>query len=121
MSEHRIMSKRLHLWLLVVLGILILLALTLPHRDLFSGIALGMSISLYNLWILQRKIKLLGEAAAKEGKRTSTGMVIRFAAAALGALIAMKLEWNLIGYIVGLMTVYPVIMIDFIWHQKKQN
>lgn len=119
MSEHQEMSKRLYLWLLVVLGIMILLALTLPQKHLFSGIALGMSISLYNLWLLQRKIRLQAEAAAKEGRRTSTGTISRFAAAALGTLIAMQLDWSLIGYIVGLMTLIPVIMIDFIWHHKK--
>ena len=121
MSEYQNMSKRLFLWLLVILGIFIVLALIMPKRYVFSGVALGLAISLYNFWLLQRKARIQGERAAKEGKRTGTGMISRFAAAALGALIAMRLEWSLIGYIIGLMTVYPVIMIDFIWHNRKQS
>jgi len=121
MSEFQKMSKRLRIWLLVILGILILLAVTLPEKHLFSGMALGLTIGLYNLWLLQRKVWLQGEAAVREGKRIGTGSISRFAAAALGAIIAMRLDWSMIGYIIGIMTIYPVIIIGFFWHTRNQN
>src|SRR5699024_12189434 len=106
---------------LVILGILILLAVTLPEKHFFSGMALGLSIGLYNLWLLQRKVNLQADAAAREGKRIGTGSISRFAAAALGAIIAMRFEWSMIGYIIGLMTIYPVIIIGFFWRSEEHT
>src|SRR5699024_8778921 len=118
MSEFQKMSKRLRIWLLVILGILILLAVTLHEKHFFSGMALGLSSWLLNLWLIQRKVNLQEDAAAREGKRIGTGSISRFAAAVLGAIIAMRFECSMIGYIIGLMTIFPVIIIGFFWHNR---
>lgn len=85
----------------------------------FLGLLLGTCISFYNLWLLQRKTDLLGEAAEREGSRKGIGTISRFAAAALGVLIAIRYDLSIIGFIIGLMTAYPVMMIDFIWFNRK--
>lgn len=118
MADYQKMAKRQRVWMLILLIAFIVLALIMPQKFLFSGIALGGAISFYNLWLLQRKSNIQGEAA-KKGARKGTGMISRFAAAALGALIAIQLDWSIIGYIIGLMTAYPVIMIDFLWFNRK--
>src|SRR5699024_10589052 len=115
MSEYRKMAKRQRIWMLYILVFFIVLAIIMPQQNLFTGITLGVAVSFYNLWLLQRKANLQGEVAAREGKRKGIGMISRFAAAALGALIAIRLDWSIVGYIIGLMTAYPVIMIDFLW------
>ena len=119
MRDYQKMAKRQRIWMLFLLVFLIVLAMVMPQIDFFTGMTLGAVVSLYNLWILQRKIHLQGEAAEREGKRKGIGMISRFAAAALGALLAIRLEWNMVGYIIGLMTAYPVIMIDFLWFNRK--
>src|SRR5699024_12669077 len=98
MSEFQKMSKRLRIWLLVILGILILLAVTLPVKHFFSGMALGLSIGFYNLWLLQRKVNLQADADARESKRIVTGSITRFAPYAQGEIIAMRFEWRMIVY-----------------------
>src|SRR5699024_4026369 len=120
-SEFQKMSKRWRARLLVILGILILLAVTLPEKHFFSGMAVGLSIGFYNLGLLQRKVNLQADAAARAGKRIGTGSISRFAAAELGAVIVMRFDWILIVYIIRLMTVYPVIIIGFFSHNRKQN
>lgn len=119
MSDYRKMAKRQRIWMLFLLFFFIVLAIVVPRQGIFTGISLGAAVSFYNLWLLQRKANLQGEAAAQEGKQKGTGMISRFAAAALGALLALRLEWSMVGYIIGLMTAYPVIMIDFIWFNRK--
>ncbi|HLR66920.1 MAG TPA: ATP synthase subunit I [Virgibacillus sp.] len=119
MTEYQEMAKRQRVWMLFILVFFIVLAVIMPQKDLFAGIILGVVISFYNLWLLQRKINAQGEAAASVGKRKGLGMISRFAAAALGALLALRMELSLVGYIIGLMTAYPVIVIDYLWFNRK--
>src|SRR5699024_12392083 len=84
MFEFQKIITRFRIWLLVILGILILLAVTLPEKHFFSGMALGLSIGFYNLWLLQREVNLQADAAAREGERIGTGAIARVAAAVLG-------------------------------------
>lgn len=119
MTEYQKMAKRQRIWMLFLLVFFIVLALIMPEKYFFTGISLGAAVSFYNLWLLQRKANVQGEAAEIEGKRKGIGMISRFAAAALGALVTIQLEWSIVGYIIGLMTAYPVIMIDFIWFNRK--
>jgi ATP synthase protein I len=119
MSEYRLMAKRQRIWMLGLLGLFIVLALIMPQRNLFAGICLGAAISFYNLWLLQRKANVQGEAAARYGKRKGIGMISRFASAALGALLVIQLDWSIVGFVIGLMTSYAVIMVDFLWFNRK--
>ncbi len=119
MSNYRTMAIRQRKWMLILLALFIVGAIILPNKHFFLALVLGTGISFYNLWLLQRKTNLLGEAAEREGSRKGIGTISRLAAAALGVLIALRYDLSITGFIIGLMTAYPVIMIDFIWFNRK--
>lgn len=119
MSNYRTMAIRQRKWMLILLALCIVGVGVMPYKHFFLGLLLGTGISFYNLWLLQRKTNLLGESAEREGKRKGIGTISRLAAAALGVLIAIRYDLSIIGFIIGLMTAYPVIMIDFIWFNRK--
>lgn len=119
MSNYETMARRQRKWMLIIVTLFTLLALILPNKHFFYGLLLGSVISFYNLWLLQRRTNLLGESAAKDGSRKGIGTISRLAAAALGVLLAVRYDLSIVGFIIGLMVAYPVIMIDFILSSKK--
>lgn len=87
-----------------------------PYQTIFLGLLLGTILSLYNLWVMVRKIDRLGKAIV-EGKGTaSLGTLTRLASGALVVLISLRFPAyiHIAGAILGLMTSYIVIMIDII-------
>lgn len=76
---------------------------------------------LFNLFLLQKKIDIMGEKAANNQTAKSFGTLSRFAAAALVVVIILRYpeQFHIIAAVVGLMTPYLVIMIDFIFSSKK--
>lgn len=98
-----------------LLAIFVLGAGFTPFTRIFLGLLLGGSASLYNLWLLQRKIDAFAEAAQKEQTGAGLGTLSRVAAAALTVIIALRFEeyFDMIFVIIGLMTSYLVMMIDF--------
>ncbi|MBO1004255.1 ATP synthase subunit I [Pseudogracilibacillus auburnensis] len=119
MSNYRSMANRQRKWMLIIIAIVAIGVGVLPNKHFFLGLLLGTGISFYNLWLLQRKTNLLGESAERSGKRKGIGTISRLAAAALGVLVAIRYDLSIVGFIIGLMTAYPVIMIDFIWFNRK--
>lgn len=119
MSNYRSMAIRQRKWMLILLAIFAIGAGVLPYKHFFLGLLLGTTVSFYNLWLLQRKTDILADSAEKYGKRKGIGTISRLAAAALGVLIAIRYDLSIIGFIIGLMTAYPVIMIDFILFNRK--
>src|SRR5699024_738963 len=119
MSNYRTMAIRQRKWMIILLALIAVLTGIMPNKHFFLGLLLGTGISFYNLWLLQRKTNLLGESAEHTGKRKGIGTISRLAAAALGALLAIRYDLSIIGFVIGLMTSYPVIMIDFIWFNRK--
>jgi len=119
MSNYKLMAIRQRKWMLLILIASAAGTLT-PYSKFFLGLLLGIIISFYNLWLLQRKTNLLGEAAEREGKRIGIGTISRLASAALGVLIAIKYDLDIIGFIIGLMTSYVVIIVDFIFIADKK-
>jgi len=105
--------------MLILIALAAVGAGVMPNKHFFLGLLLGTAISFYNLWLLQRKADIVGESAARTGSRKGVGTISRLAAAALGILIALRYDLSIIGFIIGLMTAYPVIMIDFIWFNRK--
>ncbi|MEN8702001.1 ATP synthase subunit I [Bacillus infantis] len=85
------------------------------YQSIFMGLILGTSLSLFNLWLMVRKTDQLGEAAANGQRMRSLGMLSRMATAVLAVMISMKYpdEVHLISVVLGLMTSYIVIMIDY--------
>lgn len=85
------------------------------YDDIFLGLALGTIISTYNIWTVHRKVNHFGHAIVNKERARSLGTLQRMASAGLGVLIAMNFpeKVHLISVIIGLMTSYIVIMIDF--------
>src|SRR3954471_23367827 len=84
------------------------------HQSIFLGLILGTSLSLFNLWVLDRKMKQFGEVMVNGGKIRSLGLLTRMATAVFAVLVAMEYSnyIHLISVVIGLMTAYIVIMID---------
>lgn len=119
MSNYKTMARRQRIWLLIIMSLITLLTVTMPNKHFFQGLLLGCVISFYNLWFLQRRTNILGESAAKDGKRKGIGTISRLAAAALGVLLAIRFDLSVVGFIIGLMIAYPVIVIDFLLFSRK--
>ena len=119
MSNYETMVRRQRVWMLILLAFIALVAIVLPYKDFLIGLLIGTIISFYNMWLLQRRAALLGEAAAREGKRKGIGTISRLAAAALGVLLVIRYDYSIVGFVIGLMTVYPVIMIQFFFTNKR--
>ncbi|MFC4321902.1 ATP synthase subunit I [Litchfieldia salsa] len=89
----------------------------------FLGLIVGSVTSFYNHWLLYRKVNKFGETVVTGGKMYSLGTVSRMAAAGLAVFISLRYpEYiNVYFVIVGLMTSYLVIFIDFMIQSKKQT
>jgi len=88
------------------------------YQSVFAGLILGTSLSLFNLWLLARKMERFGDSVVEGKKVKSLGTMSRLATGALVVIIALEYpdRVNLISAILGLMTSYLVIMIDFFLH-----
>ncbi|MEW9500836.1 ATP synthase subunit I [Jeotgalibacillus marinus] len=98
-----------------------------PYPSVFLGLILGSSLSLFNLWLIRKRMERF-DRALEEGKKVrSLGTFSRMASAGVAVLIALKFPEfiHLISTVIGLMMVYIVIMIDYFWQQtilhKKQK
>ncbi|MCH1625135.1 ATP synthase subunit I [Fredinandcohnia quinoae] len=92
------------------------------YQSIFLGLILGTVISLYNLFTLARKNKQFNEAIEEGRKMRSLGTLSRMAAAGLAVLIVMEYpdKFHLVSTILGLMTSYIVIMIDFFFQNIRK-
>jgi ATP synthase protein I len=120
MSDYMKMVNRQRKWMFYLLALFFLGWGFTPYQDIFLGLILGSSISFFNLWLLQRKVNQVGQAAAHNVTARALGTFSRLAGAALAVVIALRYPqyFQVIAVVIGLMTIYIVIMIDFILHQK---
>ncbi|HIV74710.1 MAG TPA: ATP synthase subunit I [Candidatus Pseudogracilibacillus intestinigallinarum] len=118
-EEYRIVARRQRKWMYLFFCIIIIMTLFLPYEYFLNGLLLGAVISFYNLWLLQRRTDLLGESAEKYGKRKGIGTISRLASAALGTLLAIRFDVSIVGFVIGLMIAYPIIIIDFLLFNRK--
>lgn len=115
MFEFDSMAARQRRWMLYLLALFVLGAGFLPYTRVFNGLVLGGVISFYNMWLLQRKTKMLGDVVADTGEaRGSLGTFSRMAAAVLGVIVAVRFEENfhIIAVVIGIMSSYLVIGLD---------
>lgn len=122
MSAYRKRMARQRKWMFYLLAIWVLCAGFTPYPRFFLGLLLGSSASLYNLWMLQKKIHDFAESAAKGQKTKGIGSVSRFAAALFAVIIAIRFDmyFHMIAVVIGIMTSYIVIMADvFIFKPKE--
>lgn len=115
MSDLRAIYFRVRRYLFFLLSLYVLGWGFTEQKDVFAGLILGTALSLFNLWLMVRKTDQFGEAVIKGKKVRSLGSFNRMATAALAVIIAMKYpdQFHLISVVLGLMTSYIVIMIDF--------
>ena len=123
MSEYEKMTIRQRKWMLYLLSILVLGAGFTPYPRVFLGLLLGSVVSFYNLWLLQRKTRQFGQAAAEQGSMMGIGTFSRLAAAALAVVIALRFEENfhIIAVVVGLGTSYVIIMLDYLLFSLRND
>jgi ATP synthase protein I len=86
------------------------------YKAVFLGLIFGTSLSLFNLWLMVRNARKFEDAVLNGKKVRSLGTFSRLATAAFAVIIALEYPENLhlISIVLGLMTSYIVIMIDFL-------
>lgn len=121
MSEFRTAYVRQRKYILFLLAIYVLGWTFTSYQSIFLGLIFGTSLSLFNLWLIVRKADNFEDAILKGKKVRSLGSFSRMATAAFAVVIALEYpdRIHLISLVLGLMTSYLVIMIDFFLHTKK--
>jgi ATP synthase protein I len=117
MPEIRVIFERQRKYIFFLLSFYLFgWAVFTDYQALFAGLIVGTAVSLYNLWLLARKTWNFGDAILQGKKIRSLGSFSRFAAA--GLVIFLALEYpehvHLVSAVLGLVTSYFVIMIDFL-------
>ncbi|AGE23950.1 MULTISPECIES: ATP synthase subunit I [Geobacillus] len=94
-----------------------------PYKTVFLSLILGTSISLLMVWNLTWKIEKFGQAVAARKKVRTLGTLSRLALAALAAVIVLTYPqyFHIVPTVLGLMTSYIVIIIDFFFHKWKND
>ncbi|MFC4558079.1 ATP synthase subunit I [Virgibacillus kekensis] len=119
-NYHQLVSRQ-RKWMFYLLAILVLGAGFTPYLSIFLGLLLGSLVSFYNLYLLQKKVDDFAASVETRQKTRGLGTVSRLAAVALAIIVALRFEeyFDVIAVLIGLMTSYIVIMIDFIFFQSK--
>lgn len=117
MAELKAMYARQRKYIIFLLALYVLGWGITAYKDIFLGLILGTSLSLFNLWLLADRTYKLGESVARgdKSRKKSLGLALRMGAALLGIAVSMQYpeHFHLISFVLGLMTSYIVIMIDF--------
>jgi ATP synthase protein I len=115
MPELQTMFLRQRRWMFFLLSIYVLGWGFTSYQSIFLGLIFGTCLSLFNLWLMVRKTVKFGESVDQGKKVRSLGSFSRFATAALAVVVSMRYpdQLHLISVVIGLMTAYIVIMIDF--------
>ncbi|HDR4568149.1 ATP synthase subunit I [Bacillus paranthracis] len=104
-----------------LLGVMLLGWAMTPFRAQFVGISIGLLVSMYCAWILGRRIEKFGNSIVKKEKAPMLGMMNRFAAAILGAIIMYEIEhreymWTFAG---GIMVGYFLVIINLGYYSMR--
>ncbi|MEB3750811.1 ATP synthase subunit I [Geobacillus sp. FSL W8-0032] len=123
MDHFRAMRLRHVKYILYLLAIYTLGFGWTPYKTAFLSLILGTSIGLLIIWNLSWKIEKFGQAVTARKKVRTLGTLTRFSLAALAAVIAWAYPryFAPVPTIVGLMTSYLVIVIDFLFHKWKHD
>jgi ATP synthase protein I len=119
MPEYRSMFIRVRKYIFYLLAIFVLGWGFTSYQEVFLGLILGTSLSLINLWLFVKRMDRFS-MAFDEGKAVkSLGFLSRIATAVFGIIIAMEYTqyFHLFSVVIGLMTAYFVIMIDYFIEQ----
>ncbi|MDR6999365.1 ATP synthase subunit I [Neobacillus niacini] len=118
MLDFREMFNRQRKWNLYLLSIFVLGWGFTSYKTVFLGLILGTCFSFLNIWLLTKKTEKFEKAFDKGKKMKSLGSLQRMATAAIAVIIAMRWPnyFHVVSVVMGLMTSYIVIMIDYFYH-----
>ncbi|WML46561.1 ATP synthase subunit I [Neobacillus sp. PS3-34] len=117
MPEFRKMYKRQQRLVFFLLSAYVLGWGFTSYKPIFAGLILGTCFSFLNLWLLVRKTESFEKAVSQGKKVRSLGSLSRMATAGIAVIIALRYpeEFGIGGLVLGLMTSYIVIMIDYFY------
>jgi ATP synthase protein I len=115
MSDINQMFSRQRRYLYLLLSVYVLGYGFTSYKPVFAGLLLGTGFSLMILLLLVKRSNSFDKAIAQGKKVQSLGSLSRMATAALAIMIALKYEdqFHTVSVVVGLMTTYVVIIIDY--------
>lgn len=114
MQEYERMVSSQRKWMLYLLVILAIGYGVTSFSQVFLGLLLGSSVSLFNMSLLQKKVRAFGETITGNGKVFSLGTFTRFATIGLTIFFALRFKEkvNIGSVIIGLMSSYIVMLIN---------
>ncbi|MBM7585258.1 ATP synthase protein I [Bacillus pakistanensis] len=123
MPEIQQMFNRHRRYMFFLLSIYVLGWGFTAYQSIFLGLILGTSISLFNHWLMARRTVRFGDAVLEGRKIRSLGTFSRMAGAVLIVIVAMEMPetFHLLSAVLGLMTSYMVIMIDYFFQSVKHH
>jgi ATP synthase protein I len=118
MPEILELYTRARKWMLYLMALYVLAWGFTTYKTVFLGLILGTAFSYISLFLLVKHIRKFDKYVTNGKKVRSVGSLQRLALASLAAVIAIRWPeyFNIIFVIVGLMTNYIVIMIDYLFH-----
>jgi ATP synthase protein I len=121
MFDMHLMFRRYRKYIFYLLALYVIGWGFTEYQSVFLGLLLGTCITLYNLWIMVRKHNQFDRAIQEGRKAGSLGTTSRMAAAGVAVFFAIKFPdyFDLISVIIGLMTMYFVIMIDYVVQHSR--
>ncbi|MGG3041829.1 ATP synthase subunit I [Bacillus anthracis] len=117
----RMALRSFNIQIYCLLGVMLLGWLMTPFRAQFVGGSIGLLVSMYCAWILGRRIEKFGDSIVKKEKAPMIGMMNRFAAAILGAIIMYEIEhreymWT---FAAGIMSGYFLVIINLGYYSMR--
>lgn len=119
----RMALRSFNIQIYCLLGVMLLGWLMTPFRAQFVGISIGLIVSMYCAWILGRSIEKFGNSIVKKEKAPMLGMMNRFAAAILGAIIMYEIEhreymWT---FAAGIMGGYFLVIVNLGYYSMRDE
>ncbi|MCQ6264899.1 ATP synthase subunit I [Fictibacillus sp. WQ 8-8] len=114
MTEYTMTYRRYIKYTLFMLSFFVLGYGVTSCKSIFLGLSFGTLFSLFNLWSMYSSIERLGQAVINQQKVRTMGSLSRLLMGGLAALIAIRFPqfFNLLSVVIGLMTVYIIMLID---------
>jgi ATP synthase protein I len=115
MSDINQMFSRQRRYTYLLLAVYVLGYGFTSYKPIFAGLILGTSFSFMILLLLAKKANSFDKAVSEGKKVRSLGSISRLAVAAIAAMIALEYKdmFHIVSVVVGLMTTYVVIIIDY--------
>ncbi|WEY88242.1 ATP synthase subunit I [Bacillus subtilis] len=123
MDDPKLTFSRQRKYLLFILAVYVLGYGLTAYKTVFLGLILGTVFSLFNFLLLVRRMNAFDRAVEKGKSIRSLGSAVRWCNAILAVAVAYKNPeyFHMASTVIGLMTIYPVIMIDSFIQLKRSS